>query len=439
MNGYGDAPLCCACLEGHADAARVLIAAGGDVNMKGYQSQTPLHSAARKGSVDTVRVLLDAGADIYALSDYGRTAADFARDHGHVHVAAAILARDVHGKVDDLGRTALHRACRAGCTDIVLALLEAGASHAARDARDVTPLHVACSHGDAAMVSALLAAGAKHDAQAGWRTPLQYACSNGKVAAVKLLLAAGADPNWLGGDPPIVMAADKGHLEIVQVLLAAGVKTGARTLNRATPLHMACQKGHIRVVETLLDAGADPTAQTLSGEMPLLFACKGNHPAVVRRLLRENRGGRLATADSLGYASLVYNPFGLHIFPFRTECLVLLWAHFGTGGVGVSDACEAELLHMARHGHARELMQVCAKYPIPHRDMMQALQVTASTAREHGAMAAATFLHEWAGWEQRRLMVLWRRAKRAGAMHCARYTDAVPLLRGMRSMATHLL
>ena len=82
-------PLMLATLGGHAEAVRLLLAAGADVHATAGDPEvaadidpedepemslaTPLHLGARSGDAETVRVLLDAGADPNARGVYGGT------------------------------------------------------------------------------------------------------------------------------------------------------------------------------------------------------------------------------------------------------------------------------------------------------------------------------------------------------------------------------
>jgi uncharacterized protein len=74
------------------DIARLLVAAGADVNSRQQGNLTPLHAAAQNGELELVRLLLQHGADPKAADDQGRTAVDFAREQGHGHVVAVITA-----------------------------------------------------------------------------------------------------------------------------------------------------------------------------------------------------------------------------------------------------------------------------------------------------------------------------------------------------------
>jgi uncharacterized protein len=73
------------------DIARVLIAAGADVNARQRGGFTPLHTAAQNGSLELSQLLLDHGADPNAATDDGRTPADLARAAGHTHLAERLV------------------------------------------------------------------------------------------------------------------------------------------------------------------------------------------------------------------------------------------------------------------------------------------------------------------------------------------------------------
>jgi hypothetical protein len=139
--------------------AKVLIAAGANVNKTGKDSETPLHAAAIKGRAGVARVLIDAGASVNAH--------------------------------DEDGLTPLHSAAVWGHTEMVRVLLAAGADVNARDRRQETPLHLVASRSVpplsvyADIARLLLDAGARPNARAAdGTTPLGRA----EIAAAKLQL-----------------------------------------------------------------------------------------------------------------------------------------------------------------------------------------------------------------------------------------------------------
>lgn len=139
--------------------AKMVIAAGANVNKTGKSSETPLHAAAIKGRAGVAKVLIAAGASV-----------------------------NTH---DQDGMTPLHSAAVWGHTEMVRVLLAAGADVNARDARQETPLHLVASRSVpplsvyADIARLLLDAGARPNARAAdGTTPLGRA----EVAAAKLQL-----------------------------------------------------------------------------------------------------------------------------------------------------------------------------------------------------------------------------------------------------------
>ena len=62
------------------------------------------------------------------------------------------------------------------------------------------------------------------------------------------------------------MAAADGRVDIVQYLLAAGATPDAMTKERVSPILAAATKGHVTVVEALITHGADVDAAALVTE-----------------------------------------------------------------------------------------------------------------------------------------------------------------------------
>ena len=77
-------------LSKDAETTRLLIERGADVNAVQTAGYRPLHQAAVAGREDLVRLLLDAGADKTARCDRGKTPAEYARERGHMAVAALL-------------------------------------------------------------------------------------------------------------------------------------------------------------------------------------------------------------------------------------------------------------------------------------------------------------------------------------------------------------
>jgi ankyrin repeat protein len=83
--------------------------------------------AARNGHVDLVRSLLENGWDVNARMPYGRTPLVEAVIENQIDVVRALIEHGVDVKIDS-AQPAIYLAVRAGKNDIVMLLMEAGAT-----------------------------------------------------------------------------------------------------------------------------------------------------------------------------------------------------------------------------------------------------------------------------------------------------------------------
>jgi len=125
---------------------------------------------------------------------------------------------------------------------------------------------------------------------------LLEACKNGETEEVKNLMQSGAPftTDWLGASP-LHFASQYGHVDVVDVLLRAGVSRDTRTKVDRTPLHVAAQEGYAEVVNMLVMNGADIDAKDLLRMTPLHWAVERGHDDVVECLL--NHGADVDTVS----------------------------------------------------------------------------------------------------------------------------------------------
>ncbi|MGV3635178.1 MAG: ankyrin repeat domain-containing protein [Pseudorhodoplanes sp.] len=163
----GRTPLLPATHGNHIEAARLLIAAGADVNGKNGIQDSPYLYAGAHGRTEILKMTLAAGADLKSLNRYGGTALIPACHYGHVDAVKVLLATEIDiDHVNNLGWTALLEAVILGDggpvhTEIVRLLLEAGANPAIADRVGVTPLEHAKRRGFAQMARLLEARAAR--------------------------------------------------------------------------------------------------------------------------------------------------------------------------------------------------------------------------------------------------------------------------------------
>lgn len=91
-NGYNVYPLHAAIGSGFDSISKMLIEAGGEVNVLQTSRTTPLHLAAQTGNIDLIILLLENGARVDVKNEMGKTASDLAAEKGHSEIAIILKA-----------------------------------------------------------------------------------------------------------------------------------------------------------------------------------------------------------------------------------------------------------------------------------------------------------------------------------------------------------
>ena len=285
--------------------------ARGDVEEREQGGFTPLLFAAQQGDAESARLLLAAGANVNDVAPIGWSAVAVAAFKNQVEVGKLLLDEGADPDAAGAGFTALHAAVLRGNLALVEALLAHGANPdiritkatgARRQSGDygfstnvigATPLYLAARYGEVAIMRTLAAAGANlRVAMPDGKTPMMAAMEIDRINSLDL---ENAGNGGLGRDRrdrhvyfrlSDTLAPDEVErdvVEMVELVMAAGGDVNAVDAIGSTPLHFAARNGLNRVIEFLVSNGANVNVRNRRGETPLALA----------ETPRRNRGGDL--------------------------------------------------------------------------------------------------------------------------------------------------
>lgn len=265
---------------GHAEATKILIGLGADINAIAQATPeyleklaqmiaagtiddnephvdgvTAIHVAAQGGHLDTVKILIEAGADTTILDDEERSALLLAVKGNYGDVALELVKGGADPNtpyVDDEGisHNLLFDSLIVENSDFALLLIEKGADIYHQDEHKVTTL--------------------------------LHASHRGMTDVVETLLRTNAKPSFVNDASdenitPLIAASSEGHLEITKMLINANADVNSKDKDQTTALMAAAARGHTEIVEALVKAGAKVNEQNIDGHTALMFAYNGKN------------------------------------------------------------------------------------------------------------------------------------------------------------------
>ncbi|EPQ11370.1 Ankyrin repeat domain-containing protein 6 [Myotis brandtii] len=148
-------------------------------------------------------------------------------------------------------------------------------------------LLIAAYKGQAENVVQLINKGAKVAVTKHGRTPLHLAANKGHLAVVQILLKAGCDLDVQddGDQTALHRAAVVGNTEVISALTQEGCALDRQDKDGNTALHEASWHGFSQSVKLLVKAGANVLAKNKAGNTALHLACQNSHSQSTRVLL----------------------------------------------------------------------------------------------------------------------------------------------------------
>ena len=154
------------------------------------------------------------------------------------------------------------------------------------------PIHIACKAGDASLVQMIL----NHvDESMGpnefGATPICLAASRGHLEVLKVLISIMDNPNEAvnsEGWTPIHHAARYGKVEAVKLLMTTTKSPNAPNKDGTTPIHLAARHGHLEVLKLLITSTTsdeNPNNPDQAGNTPIFWAVCEEHIELVKILV----------------------------------------------------------------------------------------------------------------------------------------------------------
>ena len=218
-NNNGDTALLLAAYGGHRPLVEWLLERGAELDDRNGCGFTPLLSAANGGQLEMAAWLLKNGSSMDEADNDGYTSLILGACGGNIELVQFFLENGAElSERNHNGDTALLLAAYCGHHDLVEWLVDRGSSLSERNNTGMGVLISAANGGNIDVVQLLL----KRIAQAQ-----AVAKAAGDVAADDC--GDGLEHTDEGGYTPFLLAAQRGHLAVVQLLAAYGANIQART------------------------------------------------------------------------------------------------------------------------------------------------------------------------------------------------------------------
>ncbi|XP_046278188.1 ankycorbin isoform X1 [Marmota monax] len=165
----------------------------------------------------------------------------------------------------------------------------------------------AVENGDSEKVASLLgkkgASATKHDSEG--KTAFHLAATKGHVECLRVMVAHGVDVTAQDttGHSALHLAAKNGHHECVKKLLQSKCPAEGIDSSGKTALHYAAAQGCLLAVQVLSEHKSPVNLKDLDGNIPLLLAVQSGHSEVCRFLL--DHGADVNSRDKNGRTALM--------------------------------------------------------------------------------------------------------------------------------------
>ncbi len=307
-NKYGseqDSLLHLAAMIDEVNAVRYLIRKGINVNVRNALHHTPLHLAAGIGHEEVVKILIREGnAEIDVFDARNQTPMHYAVNNKKLEIVKLLLKLGADVNSARMGQNSMklspvHIAVsntnydeRVLCLDILKCLIkEPDAQVNLQDYENRTPLHYAerLKTIEVLLTREDIDPLVKDDSG---KIPFDYAENRPEIKKALMNNKYGSEKNSL-----LHLAVQRGEIELVESILKEEIDIDIVNNKGLSPIYLAAEKGHLHVVKLLLKKGANYT--------PVLhLAIKSNNLELLKVLFTEKNGALLCRDTVINFPTL---------------------------------------------------------------------------------------------------------------------------------------
>lgn len=274
--------------HGNLPAVEALLRAGISPDTLTEGGQSLITIAVRNGRADSLAALLQHGARVPPADKHGGSLLMEARKTRNARIAELLASYDWQAEYPR-SPTGLADAITAGDLEGVERLLDAGMDVNTELPLAGTAMSLAAGHGHAVIVRALAARGAKVNHRSNGKTPLSEAVYWQQLECVRTLIELGCNVNAKPPSPIhpglIWDAVHTCQLDIVRLLLDAGVKPYLAAAKRLRPVERSTKYSYSETMDVLLSAMHDPKKRRATLKRCLRNAIYNDSLGRVRYLL----------------------------------------------------------------------------------------------------------------------------------------------------------
>jgi ankyrin repeat protein len=253
------------------EIVKLLIEKGANTNAVDHENMTPLHCAAVANNPKAAEMLLANGAEISPKNKFGWTPLDYAAYSNKDNCAAFLKSKGATTDVLNKPEIMLINAIKQGNLQKVKELVEKGKVSVNTKIEALggkNPLMTSINEKKNEIFNYLIEKGADVNIKTEkLDTPLLTAALCNCAEMAKVLIEKGADVNaaeTLSNSTILHDAVYKNNFEIVKLLLDNGADMNRIDHLGYTPVYYAAQRGFVEIVEILADRGAKISKKTAS-------------------------------------------------------------------------------------------------------------------------------------------------------------------------------